>query len=109
MSDKIPKAKYIDRCLSLQAKVTELEDINRIAALHVAELEAELATERKEHIEDEAVYVACIAEKAALVEAAREYSYNEHAQDCKIHRPTIKVCTCGYAELSALLQSEGEI
>ena len=82
-----------------------------IGALYkdIATLKAGLATERKEHIEDEAVYVACIAEKAALVEAAREYSYNEHFPDCKIHRPTIKVCTCGYAELSALLQSEGEI
>ena len=95
---------------TLQAKVDRLcsrgiEDMRH----RIKELEAELATERKEHIEDEAVYVACIAENAALVEAAREYSYNEHFPGCKIHRPSIKVCTCGYAELSALLQSEGEI
>ena len=44
-----------------------------IGALYkdIATLKAELAKERKEHIEDEAVYVGCIAERAALVDAAR--------------------------------------
>ena len=93
-------------CLGLRVKVTELEDINRIAALHVAELEAELATERKEHIEDEAVYVACIAENAAIVEAAREVLAEDCEGSINNWNPEMQIAL---DKLSALLQSEGEI
>ena len=44
-----------------------------------------------------------------LVEAAREYSYNEHAQDCKITRYTNPVCSCGLVELEALLTKRGDV
>ena len=80
---------------SLKDRVTELESEVALWELGASNLELALVAEKKEN--------------AALVDAAREYSYNEHFPDCKIHRPSIKVCTCGYAELSTLLQSEGEI
>ena len=89
-----------------------LEYCNKCDSTYVETLEAEIATltselaELKERATDKtwALSLSEIAvEHDALREAAREYSYNEHAQDCKITRYTRPVCSCGYTELAALL------
>ena len=83
-----------------------------IGALYkdIATLKAELATERKEHIEDEAVYVACIAENAALVEAARVLiAALENEQYKTIPAKPWPEVAKPANKLSALLQSKGEI
>jgi len=100
-------------------RITELEaelkhsKYNYMGAMEDCKrFEAELAKERKEHAEDEAVYVACIAENAALVEAARAVAAGrEIDQKSMMHGGghSLSVLYQAIYKLSALLQSEGEI
>jgi hypothetical protein len=45
----------------------------------------------------------------ALREAALEYSFNDHDDQCKITRRINPVCNCGYVELKAALEPKAKI
>jgi len=97
--------------LDVQAKLDAQQTIIRDQSGWLAEQKdyAELAKEHREHIEDESVYVACIAENAALVDVAREVVSSKYLAISDDLGVVWSVDMEAIDKLSALLQSEGEI